>query len=438
LAFEIPLKAMPSLWIANARVIDPASGRDEVGNLFVDDGKIVASLSAEKKKRAKKIDARGLVACPGLVDIHVHFREPGQTHKETILSGSHAAAAGGFTSVICMPNTSPVADNTGTIQLINDVIRRDAVVKVFPTGCITIGMKGEALAPIGSLKRAGIVAITDDGECVQNNELMRRAAEYAKMFDLPVMDHCQDSPMTQGAVMNEGIMSIRLGLRGWPNCAEDMIVSRNVIISTYTGAHIHMQHISSKYSVEIIRRAKSRGIPVTAEATPHHIALTDAELATYDTNFKMNPPLRTEADRQEIIAGLRDGTLDCISTDHAPHTNYEKDKEFDFAPNGILGLETSLAVTLQVLVQENKFKLPHVIDLMTRKPASIMKLQAGTLAEGVAADICLFDPKETWVYDAKNSFSKSSNSPWHGQTLTGRVKTTIVDGRIVFADGKIK
>jgi len=429
---------MPSLWIANARVIDPASGRDEVGNLFVDDGKIVASLSAEKKKRAKKIDARGLVACPGLVDIHVHFREPGQTHKETILSGSHAAAAGGFTSVICMPNTSPVADNTGTIQLINDVIRRDAVVKVFPTGCITIGMKGEALAPIGSLKRAGIVAITDDGECVQNNELMRRAAEYAKMFDLPVMDHCQDSSMTQGAVMNEGIMSIRLGLRGWPNCAEDMIVSRNVIISTYTGAHIHMQHISSKYSVEIIRRAKSRGIPVTAEATPHHIALTDAELATYDTNFKMNPPLRTEADRQEIIAGLRDGTLDCISTDHAPHTNYEKDKEFDFAPNGILGLETSLAVTLQVLVQENKFKLPHVIDLMTRKPASIMKLQAGTLAEGVAADICLFDPKETWVYDAKNSFSKSSNSPWHGQTLTGRVKTTIVDGRIVFADGKIK
>jgi dihydroorotase len=429
---------MPSLWISNARVIDPASGRDEVGNLFIDDGKIVASLSAEKKKRAKKIDARGLVACPGLVDIHVHFREPGQTHKETILTGSHAAAAGGFTSVVCMPNTSPVADTAGTIQYIADAIRRDAVVKIYPTGCITVGMKGQSLAPIGSLKRAGVVAITDDGECVQNNEVMRRAVEYAKMFDLPVMDHCQDASLTQGAVMNEGIMSIRLGLRGWPNAAEDVIVSRNVILSTYTGAHIHMQHISSKNSVEILRRAKSRGVHVTAEATPHHIALTDAELATYDTNFKMNPPLRTEVDRQEIIAGLRDGTLDCISTDHAPHTDYEKDKEFDYAPNGILGLETSLAVTLQVLVRDNKFKLSQVIDLMTRKPAEILKLQAGTLAAGAAGDVCLFDPEETWVYNTKKGFSKSSNSPWHGETLTGRVKTTIVDGRIVFADGKIK
>jgi len=429
---------MPSLWIANARVIDPASGRDEVGNLFIDDGKIVASLSAEKKKRAKKIDARGLVACPGLVDIHVHFREPGQTHKETILTGSHAAAAGGFTTVVCMPNTSPVADNAGTIQYINDAIRRDAVVKIFPTGCITVGMKGLSLAPIGSLKRAGVVAITDDGDCVQNNEVMRRAVEYAKMFDLPVMDHCQDTALTQGAVMNEGIMSIRLGLRGWPNAAEDIIVSRNVILSTHSGAHIHMQHISSKNSVEILRRAKARGVRVTAEATPHHIALTDAELATYDTNFKMNPPLRTEADRQEIIAGLRDGTLDCISTDHAPHTNYEKDKEFDYAPNGILGLETSLAVTLQVLTRENKFKLSNVVDLMTRKPAEILKLQAGTLAEGAAGDVCLFDPDETWIYDSRKGFSKSSNSPWNGETLTGRVKTTIVDGRVVFADGKIK
>ena len=337
-----------------------------------------------------------------------------------------------------MPNTSPVADTAGTIQYINDAIRRDAVVKIYPTGCITVGMKGQALAPIGSLKRAGVVAITDDGECVQNNELMRRAAEYAKMFDLPVMDHCQDASMTQGAVMNEGIMSIRLGLRGWPNAAEDVIVSRNVILSTYTGAHIHMQHVSSKNSVEILRRAKSRGVNVTAEATPHHIALTDAKLANYDPNFKMNPPLRTEADRQEIIAGLRDGTLDCISTDHAPHTDYEKDKEFDFAPNGILGLETSLAITLQVLVRENKFKLAYVIDLMTRKPADIVKLEAGTLTEGAAGDVCLFDPDEEWVYNSKKGFSKSSNSPWHGETLKGLVKTTIVDGRIVYVGGKIK
>jgi dihydroorotase len=429
---------MPTLWISNARVIDPASGRDEVGNLFLVDGKIASSLSADARKRAKKIDAKGLVACPGLVDIHVHFREPGQTHKETIATGSHAAAAGGFTTVVCMPNTSPVADTAGTIQYINDAIRRDAVVKVYPTGCITVGMKGQALAPIGSLKRAGVVAITDDGECVQNNELMRRAAEYAKMFDLPVMDHCQDSSMTQGAVMNEGIMSYRLGLRGWPNAAEDIIVSRNVIISTYTGAHIHMQHISSKNAVEILRRAKSRGVRVTAEATPHHIALTDAELASYNTHFKMNPPLRTEIDRQEIIAGLRDGTLDCISTDHAPHTDYEKDKEFDFAPNGILGLETSLAISLQVLVRDNKFKLSRVVDLMTRKPAEIVKLQAGTLAEGAAADVCLFDPEEEWVYQAKKGFSKSGNSPWDGEKLKGRVKMTIVDGKVVFENGKLK
>ncbi|HRI83235.1 MAG TPA: dihydroorotase, partial [Opitutaceae bacterium] len=375
---------MSPLIIKGARVIDPAAQRDAKGDVFIKDGKFVASLSAADKKRAKKIDAAGLVACPGLVDIHVHFREPGQTHKETIATGSHCAAAGGFTTVVCMPNTSPVADNAGTIQFINDAIRRDAVVKVLPTGCITVGMKGQALAPIGSLKRMGVVAITDDGDCVQSNELMRRACEYAKMFGLPLMDHCQDHSMTQGAVMNEGVMSTRLGLRGWPNAAEDLIVSRNVILSGYTGAHIHLQHISSKLSVEIIRRAKARGVRITAEATPHHIALTDEALAGYDTNFKMNPPLRTEADRQEIIAGLRDGTLDCIGTDHAPHTDYEKDKEFDYAPNGILGLETALAVVLGVLVREQKFKLPQVVDLMTRKPAALLGLPAGTLAPGAA------------------------------------------------------
>lgn len=426
---------MPALWIRHARVIDPASKRDGAGDLFIDEGKFVASLTAAARKRAKQIDARGLVACPGLVDVHVHFREPGQTHKETIGTGSRAAAAGGFTSVVCMPNTSPVADNAGTIQYMKDVIARDAVVKVFPTGCITIGMKGEALAPIGSLKRAGVVAITDDGDCVQSNDLMRRAVEYAKMFDLPVMDHCQDQSMTVGAVMNEGVVSTRLGLRGWPHAAEDMIVARNVILAEYTGAHIHLQHISSKFSVDVIRRAKQRGARITAEATPHHIALTEETLGTYDTNFKMNPPLRTEEDREALIAGLRDGTLDIIATDHAPHTESEKDREFDFAPNGILGLETALAVALEILVRQNKFKLSRVVDLMTRQPARIVSLPAGTLAAGAAADVCLFDPDEKWCYDAKAGFSRSSNSPWSGQTLTGRVKTTIVNGRIVY-DGK--
>ena len=426
---------MPTLWIKHARVIDPATKRNAVGDLFVAGGKFVPRLSAAARKDATVIDAAGLVACPGLVDIHVHFREPGQTHKETIATGSHAAAAGGFTTVVCMPNTAPVADNAGTIQYINDAVRRDAVVKVLPTGCITVGQKGAALAPFGSLKRAGIVAITDDGDCVQSNELMRRACEYAKMFDLPIMDHCQDASLTQGAVMNEGTVSTRLGLRGWPHAAEDIIVARNVILSEYTGAHIHLQHISSRYSVGIIRRAKSRGVRITAEATPHHIALTDAAIAGYDTNFKMNPPLRTEADRREIIAGLRDGTLDCLATDHAPHTDYEKDKEFDLAANGIIGLETALAVALDVLVRQSRFKLAHVVDLLTRRPAKILGLSAGTLATGAAADVCLFDPDEQWTYDTKAGFSKSGNSPWHGRTFTGHVKTTIVDGRVVF-DGK--
>ncbi|MDR0352638.1 MAG: dihydroorotase [Opitutaceae bacterium] len=429
---------MSSLWIQNARIIDPASKRDATGDLCVNDtGKIVPALSPAAKKRARKIDAAGLVACPGLVDIHVHFREPGQTHKETIATGSRAAAAGGFTTVVCMPNTTPPADNAGTIQAIKDAAARDAIVHVYPTGCITAGMKGQNLAPIGSLKRAGVVAITDDGDCVQSSRLMRSAVEYAKMFDLPVMDHCQDHALTQGAVMNEGIMSTRLGLRGWPHAAEDIIVSRNVILSHYTGAHIHLQHISSKYSVELIRRAKSRGTRITAEATPHHIALTDAALATYDTHFKMNPPVRTEEDRQAIIEGLRDGTIDIIATDHAPHTDYEKDREFDFAPNGIIGLETALPVVLDVLMRRSKFRLPKIIDLMTRRPAELLKLNAGTLAEGAPADICLFDPAEKWVYDAKAGQSKSANSPWHNHPLSGRVKYTIVNGVLVYGNGKL-
>jgi dihydroorotase len=428
---------MSLLWITNARVIDPAAKRNARGDLFIADGRFVAGFSAGQKKSAKKIDAQGLVACPGLVDIHVHLREPGQTHKETIQTGSWAAAAGGFTTVVCMPNTSPVADNAGTIEYIHNAIEHDAVVHVHPTGCITVGQKGEQLAPTGSLKRAGVVAITDDGHCVQNNELMRCAVEYAKMFDLPVMDHCQDEAMTQNAAMNEGVMSTRLGLRGWPHAAEDVIVSRNVILSTYTGAHIHLQHISSKYSVDIIRRAKGRGVRITAEATPHHLALTEAALVGYDPNFKMNPPLRTEEDRRALIEGLRDGTIDCVATDHAPHTDYEKDKEFDYAPFGVIGLETALPVVLDVLHRQGKFSLPDVIALMTHKPARLLNLPGGTLAADAVADVTLFDPDEKWLYDAEAGFSKSGNSPWHRQTLTGRVKTTIVSGRVVYDGQKI-
>jgi dihydroorotase len=427
---------MSSLWIKNGRVVDPASRRDAQGDVFIADGRIVQSLAAAQRKAARVIDATGLVVCPGLVDIHVHFREPGQTHKETILTGAQAAAAGGFTTVVCMPNTSPPVDNAGTLQLINAAAAR-APVRVYPTACITVGMKAEQLAPHGTLKAAGAVALTDDGLCVQSNELMRRAAEYSKMFDLPILDHCQDESMTKGAVMNEGAVSTRLGLKGWPHAAEDIIVARDIILSAYSGAHIHLQHISSARSVELVRRAKQDGVKVTAEATPHHLAFTDEALATYDTHFKMNPPLRTEADRQAIIAGLRDGTLDCIGTDHAPHTPDEKDREFDYAPNGILGLETALAVCLGVLVRQSRFKLSAVIDLMTRRAAGVLKLPAGTLAPGADADVCLFAPDETWTYDATKGFSKSRNSPWHGRKLTGRVKTTIVGGKIVYAHGKL-
>jgi dihydroorotase len=266
---------------------------------------------------------------------------------------------------------------------------------------------------------------------------MRRACEYAKMFDLPLMDHCQDHSMTVGAVMNEGAMSLKLGLKGWPNAAEDLIVARNCILSEYTGAHIHMQHVSSRASVDILRRAKARGVKVSGEATPHHIALTDDAVATYDTHFKMNPPLRTEEDRLAIIAGLKDGTLDILATDHAPHTPDEKDREFDLAPNGILGLETALPITLEILVRKNKFKLATVVDLWTRKPAELLGLPAGTLAEGAPADLVLFDPDAEWFYDAKKGFSKSANSPWSGQKLRGQIKATYVAGRLVYDGQKI-
>jgi dihydroorotase len=420
------------LWIQHGRVIDPANQRDGIGDVYAIDGKIVDSLSDAQKAEATVVDARGRVVAPGLVDIHVHFRDPGQTHKEDIRSGTEAAAAGGYTSVVCMPNTSPVCDNAGTIQRMMDKVARSAVINVYPTGCLTVGMNGEQLAPTGQLKKAGVVAMTDDGKCVQSNEIMRRAVEYAKMFDLPIMDHCQDASLTAGAVMNEGEWSLRLGLQGWPKAAEDIIVARNVILAELTGAHIHMQHISSATSVDILRRSISRGVSVSGEASPHHIEFTDAELHDYNTVFKMNPPLRTDADREAIIEGLIDGTLSCIATDHAPHSPTEKDQEFDYAPFGIIGLENALASSLTSLYHSKRLSLSEVIALMTHKGAELCKLNAGTLSIGAPADICLFDPDEEWTVDANKFFSKSRNCPWHGKTLKGVVKATYVAGRQVF------
>ncbi len=424
------------LWIQNGRVIDPANQRDAIGDIFAVDGVLVEHLDDAQKTAATRVDASGLVVAPGLVDIHVHFRDPGQTHKEDIASGSRAAAAGGFTTVVCMPNTSPVCDNAGTIQRIMDKVARDSVIHIYPTGCLTIGMNGEQLAPTGQLKKAGVVAVTDDGKCVQSNEIMRRAVEYAKMLDLPIMDHCQDASLTEGAVMNEGEWSLRLGLRGWPKAAEDIIVARNVILAELTGARIHMQHVSSANSVDILRRAIARGVPVSGEASPHHIEFTDAELKDYDTVYKMNPPLRTAADKEALIEGLCDGTLACIATDHAPHSPDEKDREFDTAPFGIIGLENSLASSLGTLYHSGRLPLSDVIALMTHKGAELCQLAAGTLSPGAVADICIFDPDEAWTVDAGKFFSKSRNCPWHGKTLKGKVKATFVAGAQVY-DGQI-
>ena len=420
------------LWIDGGRVIDPSSGRDAVEPIYVVGDTLVSSLEKAQEERAQRIDASGLVVCPGLVDIHVHLREPGQTHKEDIGSGSQAAAAGGFTSIVCMPNTSPPVDSVGILQQVYKAIDEKAVVNVFPTACITMGMAGEQLAPIGSLYEAGVAAITDDGHCVQNNELMRRALEYAHMFGLCVMDHCQEYTLTERAVMNEGEWSVRLGLEGWPCAAEDLIVARNIILAAYTKAHIHMQHISSAKAVDMIRQAKREGLPVTAEATPHHMYFTDAYLKDYDTHYKVNPPLRTEADRQCIIEGLLDGTLDCIATDHAPHSDYEKAQEFDCAPFGMIGLETALASSLETLYHGKRCDLAYVVDCLTRKSAGVLKLDKGTLKPGAKADITLFDPDEAWTVQADSFHSRSTNSPWLGHTLHGRVKKTFVSGQMVF------
>jgi dihydroorotase len=419
-----------SINIRGGRVIDPASGRDEVGDVYVAAGLLVASPA----EGAVEVDARGLVVCPGFIDGHVHLREPGQGAKETIETGTKAAAAGGFTSVVAMPNTQPVADHPGIIAWMQERAAAVGVVNVFTTGAITIGSQGEQLAPIGAMAAAGIVAVTDDGRCVQNHELMRRAAEYCGMFGLPVMDHCQDASLAGAdALMHEGYWSTMLGLPGWPRMAEEIIVARDALLAEATGTKFHCQHVSSAGSVRILREARARGIPLSGEVCPHHLALTDESLRDYDTNFKMNPPLREQSDIEALLGGIADGTIEILATDHAPHAPYEKEVEFSAAPFGILGLETAVGLFCELLLHQHRvIEMPALIAMLTINPARLLGLDRGTLAVGRPGDVTLLDPAREWQVD-KNAFaSKSRNTPFHGRVLRGRAVRTIVAGRTVW------
>ncbi|MDX2227474.1 MAG: dihydroorotase [Verrucomicrobiae bacterium] len=428
-----------ALLIKNGHVIDPANGIDGVRDLFVWNRRMADPLKWQSGAydpvvdgKVETIDAAGKIVCPGLIDLHVHLREPGQSAKETIETGTRAAAAGGFTSVVCMPNTSPAADSPSVIALINQKAEEKACINVFTTGAITRGIAGEELAPIGSLKKAGVVALTDDGHCVQNNELMRRAVEYARMFDLPVMDHCQDYNLVGNGVMNEGQWSVRWGLPGWPALGEEIIVARNILISEKTDHYIHCQHLSCAGSVRLIREARKRGVKISGEVCPHHILLTDELVGGFDTNFKMNPPLRTRADIEELLAGIADGTITVLASDHAPHCAFEKEVEFDQAPFGILGLETELSLFLKALVHSKVISLKRMIEMFTVEPARLLKLKKGSLEEGADADITIIDPGLPWTVDRNQSLSKSRNTPFHGWELTGRAVMTIVSGKVVW------
>jgi dihydroorotase len=420
---------MSATVIKNGRVIDPANKRDEVIDLAIVDGKIVRSAP----KGAEVINAKGLIVAPGLIDIHVHLREPGFGHKETIASGARAAAAGGFTTIVCMPNTSPAADNPSTIAWIKDRAAAVACVNVLPAGGISKNLAGEELSPIGSLAQAGVVAITDDGHCVQNHEVMRRAVEYARMVDLPVLDHCQDYNLVGNGVVHEGYWSILLGLPGWPAAGEEAMVMRNILLAELCDHHIHCQHVTTAGSVRLIREARARGVKISGEVCPHHIALTDEAIQNFDTNCKMNPPLRSQTDVNALLEGIANGTLSILCSDHAPHADFEKEVEFDAAPFGIVGLETELGLFLDLLVNKHrKINVVRLIEMYTIEPARLLKIDAGTLSLGVRADVTLIDPDLGWTVRLDKFESASRNSPFDGWKLKGRAVRTIVGGKTVW------
>lgn len=420
-----------TILIRGGQVIDP--GRlNAVADVLIENGKIAAvGRNLTAPRGATIVDAQSRLVLPGFVDLHVHFREPGFEYKETIQSGAAAAVAGGFTTVCCMPNTNPVNDNQAITEFILDRAREAGLANVFPIGAITKGSEGKELAEIGDLRRAGCVAISDDGRPVMNSLVMRRAMEYALAFNVPVVDHCEDLHLAEGGCMNEGLVSTELGLPGIPAAAEDVMVARNVALAELTGARLHLAHISTEGSVRIVRSAKSRGINVTAEACPHHFTITEEVVRGYNTDAKMNPPLRTWKDVQAIKEGLRDGTIDAIATDHAPHATQEKQQGFSDAPFGIVGLETAWPLTL-ALVEEGVLSLESAVEKLSSAPAKAFGLSKGTLAVGADADVVVADPQESWEVDPAKFRSKSRNTPFAGWKVKGRIKTTIVGGRVVF------
>ncbi len=420
------------LVIKNGRVVDPAHNVDRVCDVAIEDGRIREIAEGIDATGSEVIDASGQIVAPGFMDIHVHLREPGFEYAETIESGSRAAAAGGFTSVCCMPNTHPVNDNATVTSYIKERARQFAVVNVYPIGAITKGSAGEELAAIGSMKQAGIVAISDDGKPVMNARLVRRAMEFARSLDIPLIEHCEDLHLSAGGDMHEGLESVRLGLRGIPRSSEDVMVARDIILAEVTGARYHVAHISSQHSVEMVAFAKSRGLRVTAEATPHHFVLADSDMQPYDSNYKMKPPLREPRDVEAVTNGLLSGAIDAIATDHAPHPGSEKMQEFERCPFGIIGLETAIPLALERLFHAGKLSLLRFVALFTQNPAKILALPKGSLAIGSDADVTIFSLDHKWTYDVTKSPSKSSNTPFHGRALTGGPLATIVNGQVVW------
>jgi len=423
------------LLIANGHLIDPAAPENTGMNILVEDGRISAWIrpTDAQPEVDETFDATGLLVAPGFIDMHVHLREPGQEHKENIASGCAAAVSGGFTSVCPMPNTAPVNDNAAITRYLIEQSERAALANVFPIGAITKSSDGSELAEMGEMKAAGAVAVSDDGRPVPNAGIMRRAMQYAKDFDLPVIDHCEDKSLSSGGVMHEGRISLLLGLKGLPALAEEIDVVRDILLAKETGAHIHIAHVSTKGSIEAIRRAKDEGINVTCEVAPHHFTLTDRAVEGYDTNTKMAPPLRSEEHRDAIIDAIKDGTIDAIASDHAPHHTDEKSLEYDRAPFGIIGLETSVGLALTELVHRGVIGLERLVELCSANPAKILRLDGrGTLKPGSVADITVLDPARAWTYSSADSRSKSRNTPFDGRRFTGAAVATIVGGRIIF------